>query len=420
VSHHGSIRLSLKSPVHKILLTVASIALTLGYAGFVTKEFLAANAAGRGGPADLAKAVRLEPSNAEYHDRLGRMMAASGDFRAAQQQYEAASRLNPHLAQYWLDQASIFQRTGETCSEQRAIENAIRVDPRTPEVAWRAANLYLVQGRTDKALEEFRVLLEGSEDMAPAALDLAWRATHDVDRLITHTLPPDPAAYFTFIDVLSGYSEVAATEKVWSALIQLREPFESRRGIAYTDYLIDQKQIPQAVAAWQQLATINHMGSHLLLENLIVNGGLDGDILNAGFDWRYYRQPDVELSLDDATFHGGHRALQIGFRGPGMNEVTMSHLVPLAPNSTYDFSAYFKTSQLEGAGGPRLAMIDAYTGQPYFTSDDLKNAEVWREVGGSFTTGPGAQLAVLKILRVPEGRPIRGTLWLDDMQLVRK
>jgi len=103
-----------------------------------------------------------------------------------------------------------------------------------------------------------------------------------------------------------------------------------------------------------------------------------------------------------------------------MNEVTMSHLVPLAPNSTYDFSAYFKTSQLEGAGGPRLAMIDAYTGQPYFTSDDLKNAEVWREVGGSFTTGPGAQLAVLKILRVPEGRPIRGTLWLDDMQLVRK
>ena len=420
MSHYGSIRLTLKSPLYKIFLASVSIALIALYAGLAAKDFLAAHAAARGGPADLARAVQLEPSNAEYHHRLGTLLAASGDFNAGQRQYERAASLNPQVAQYWLDQANIFQRNGALRSQQHAIENAIQVDPRTPEVAWQAANLYLVQGQTEKALQQFRLVLEGSPDMAPPVLDLAWRATHDVDRLLAHTLPPEPAVYFAFIDVLHGYHELAGAEKVWAGLVQLGQPFDVPHGLAYVNYLIEQRQIPQAADAWQQLATVNHMGRYLSSENLIVNGGFDADILNGGFDWQYSRQPDVELSLDDATFHGGHRALQVAFRGPGIDEVRMSHLVPLAPNSAYDFAAYFKTSQLQGAGGPRLAIVDAFTGQSYFTSDDLKNAEVWRQFGGSFITGPAAQLATVKILRVPEGRPMRGTLWLDDLELKKK
>jgi tetratricopeptide (TPR) repeat protein len=420
VSHPGSIRLRLKSSLYKILLASVSIALIALYSGLVARDFLAAHAAARGGQADLARAVQLEPSNSEYHHRLGTLLAASGDFSAAQRQYEHAASLNPHAAQYWLDQANIFERNGDSRSQQHAIEKAIQADPRTPEVAWQAANLYLVQGQTGKALQQFRLVLEGSPDMAPSVLDLAWRATHDADRLLAHTLPPDPAVYFAFIDVLDGYHELAGAEKVWGGLMQLRQPVDVAHGLAYVNYLIEQKQIPQAVEAWQQLASVNHMGSYLPSENLIVNGGFDADILNGGFDWQYSRQADVELSLDDATFHGGHRSLQVAFRGPGVDEVKMSHLVPLAPNSAYDFSAYFKTLQVEGAGGPRLAIVDAFTGQPYFTSDDLKNAEVWRQLGGSFTTGPAAQLATVKILRVPEGRPIRGTLWLDDLELKKK
>jgi hypothetical protein len=65
-------------------------------------------------------------------------------------------------------------------------------------------------------------------------------------------------------------------------------------------------------------------------------------------------------------------------------------------------------------------IVDAFTGQTYFTSDDLINAEVWRPFGGTFTTGPAAQLAQVKILRVPQGHPIRGSLWLDDLQLTRR
>ena len=417
---HGSIRLNVKSPAQKILFAALSLALTATYAHFTATQFLAAHLAARGGQADVVKAVHLEPSNAEYHDRLGHILAATDGFDAAQRQFDTASQLNPRVAHYWLDQANIFQRSGDTRSQQRALENAVQVDPRTPEVAWEAANFYLVQGHTEKALRQFRLVLDGSQDMAPDVLDLAWRATHDVDRLLDHVLPPHPEVYFAFIDVLGHYHELAAAEKVWAGLTQLRQPLELRHAIAYVNYLIDQRQIAQAFGAWQQLATLNHMGAYLPSENLIVNGGFDADILNAGFDWQYYRQPDVELSLDDATFHGGHRALQVAFRGPGIDQVKIFHLVPLVPNGTYDFSAYFKTAQLEGAGGARVVITDAFSGQTYFTSDELKNADIWRQFGGTFTTGPAAQLAQLKILRVPEGSPIRGILWLDDLQLTRR
>ena len=410
-------RLTLKSAPGKLVFALACLASTAAYILFVGREYLAARAEQQG---NLARAVNFQPSNAEYHNRLGQLLAASGDFSAAQRHYDAALRLNPHVARYWLNQAMISQRNGDPAAQQRAIEKAVEVDPRTPEVAWQAANFYLVQGQTDKALQHFRTVLEGSQDLAPAVLDLAWRATHDVDRLLARTIPPDPAVYFAMMDVLGAYHELPATEKAWDSLVHLRQPFDVRRGLAYVNYLIEQKQIPRAVSAWDQMTSLNRMPAYLPSENLVVNGGFDSEILNGGFDWQYLRQPNVELSLDDTVFHGGHRALQIIFRGPAVDDVKLSHLVPVAPNKTYDFSGYFKTGQIEGAGGPRLTIVDAYTGQPYFTSDDLKNAEVWRQVEGTFTTGPDAQLAVVKILRVPEGHPIRGNLWLDDLQLVTK
>ena len=46
------------------------------------------------------------------------------------------------------------------------------VDSSTPELAWEAGNFYLVQGDTDKALREFRVVMESDPYLPPAAVRL--------------------------------------------------------------------------------------------------------------------------------------------------------------------------------------------------------------------------------------------------------
>ena len=72
--------------------------------------------------------------------------------RAALRPYRAAVHLNPHSARYWFDLASAYQVLGDTSNQTSALEHAIAADPTTPDVAWEAANFYLVQGENEKAL----------------------------------------------------------------------------------------------------------------------------------------------------------------------------------------------------------------------------------------------------------------------------
>jgi len=409
-----------KSAGKQICFAIACLALAAGYLRFAALEFRAAHSDAGNTTAGIEQAVRLQPSNGEYHARLGRLLEATGDVSDARQQYQAALRLNPHDARYWLDEAGAQERIGNLTEQGRALEHALDVDPRTPEVAWKAANFYLLQGNTDAALRQFHSVLEGNRDMAPAVLDLAWRATHDVNRLVADVLSNDPAPQLALLDTLAGYHETKAAQTVWIHIVSTGRPIELRLALPYINYLIEQREIAAALAAWNQLATVDRVPAYLPSQNLIVNGGFDAEILNAGFDWRYYKQNEVGLSLDETVFHGGHRGLAISFQGPGVDEVKIFQFIPLSPNTTYDFSSYFRTGDLEGAGGPKIVISDAYSPHTYFTSYDLKNAEVWRQINGSFTTGEDAKLAVVKIVRMPEGHPIRGTLWLDDMELTKK
>ena len=57
------------------------------------------------------------------------------------------------------------------------------------------------------------------------------------------------------------------------------------------------------------------------------------------------------------------------------------------------------------------------TGESYFASDELKNADVWKEVEGTFSTGVDATLLVLRVQRMPAGTAIRGKLWISDIRL---
>jgi hypothetical protein len=67
-----------------------------------------------------------------------------------------------------------------------------------------------------------------------------------------------------------------------------------------------------------------------------------------------------------------------------------------------------------------FAVNDAYKDTPLFTSEDLHDADYWKETGGTFMTGPQTSLILLRIARVPSGSPIRGKLWIDGLKLVRR
>jgi len=382
-------------------------------------EFAGSHLAARADLASLQRATRLSPGNADYQNRLGRYFTfGASNPPAALNHYQSAVRLNPHQASYWLDLASAQQVAGNPAGQLEAIQAALRAEPTAPEVAWEAANFFLVTGDQERALREFRVVIENDPPLAPAALQYCWRVNPDADALLRDVVPPHPDTLLAFLNLLVSQNETEGAIKTWDRLVQLHEKFPSSSLFEYVRYLLRVRRPDAAMAAWEHASGILNLSGYLPTpDNLVVNPDFSLDILNAGFDWTYVNRTGVHPLLDPTDFREGHRSLSITFEGPGINDAGIQQLIPVRGGATYDFSAYYKSSEFEGAGGPQIVLRDAYSGVPLFASDPLTDADIWKEVQSKITLPDATTLLALNIERFPAGSPIRGKLWLDSFQL---
>src|SRR5690242_4468531 len=134
-------RIPLTSSARKACLVLAFAFVVTAYLWLVSSQFLASYFGQRAVLASLQRAVRWQPGNAEYRDRLGRyffLVEQSPD--AAVQSYRAAVDLNPHQARYWFDLAGAYHLLGNLNEQKEALERALSADPNTPDYAWEAGN----------------------------------------------------------------------------------------------------------------------------------------------------------------------------------------------------------------------------------------------------------------------------------------
>jgi len=198
-------KIPLNSPARKRLVVGLAVAFAVAYVGLAASRFAASWLGSRVQLSSLRKAAWLDPGNADYRNHLGRFYdLVARDPASAVGQYRAAVYLNPHSARYWFDLASAYQVLGDTADQTSALEHAIQADSMTPDVAWEAANLYLVQGENEKALREFRVVLANDTSLAQTAIQFCWRIKPDVDVLLRDFVPPRNDAYTAFLTLLEA------------------------------------------------------------------------------------------------------------------------------------------------------------------------------------------------------------------------
>jgi tetratricopeptide (TPR) repeat protein len=371
---------------------------------------------------NLQRAIRMEPSNAEYRELLGRHLALSvGSLDDAIANYQIAVQLNPYEAAYWLDLASAYQIAGQTHEQEQSVEHAVAADPTTPHVAWEAANFFLIQGDRDKALRRFRVVLENDPAAVNPTLLLCWRATGDASLMLDEALPPRSDLYLSFLRLLIDKQQTAEAETLWTRLMALKQPFSVPDSFPYFRFLLAHQEVSAAQTAWRQLAELDQALQPYLPSqaNLIVNGGFENNLLNGGFDWLYEGRSHAALAIDTSEFYSGTRSLSITFDGENSPEAGISQFVPVKPNTEYEFSAQYRSEELDTASGPRFSIADAYTKDSYVLTDDALGTNPWRQQHAHFHTGPDTKLVLLKIIRQPAAL-IRGELWIDDLKLVEK
>ena len=454
-------KIPFQTPARKRTVAALAIVFAVLYVGQASREFAASWLSNRGvlktgesrGHAlrRLEWAARLDPGNADYRNYLGGYYSLVAlDPTTAVRYYKAAVEINPHSADYWFDLAGSYQVLGDTADQTTALEQAIHADPMKPDVAWNAANFFLVQGEKEKAQREFSIVMANTSDpsLVFQAIQYCWRRINpDVDILLRDVIPHNSGAYVAFLELLERevavqsqelasatdntdvqpvaqqiQDETKSTFKVWDALMQTGQAFEERRVHDYFQFLVQRKEVDEAVLVWQQSASRFGWTSYLPSpSNLIVNGSFSLDVKNAGFDWQYQKQSGVTLTLDPSDFHAGRRSLRIEFDGPRINDAGIYEYIAVQPSTTYEFTGYYKIgTELEGAGAPHFTIQDMYSKAIYFDSDELKEQGYWKSVNGEFTTSSDCKLVVLHVRRLPEGSPIRGKLWIDDFHLARK
>ncbi len=394
--------------------------LLVTYLFFAWRDLAAWHFSDTGDREGLERAGRLEPGNAEFNFRLGRYwLFLQQDAARARPLLRRATELNGHEARYWLDLALAERALGDSAAAHAAIEQALRLEPRTPEVLWEAGNALLATGETRAALVQFHDVIAYSPDLGDAAMDVSWRATHDARAIVELALPAEPVPHLKFLSTLLAQDDAANAALVWEHLVGLRKPFNLSQAFPYVDYLLRRGDGAAARAAWRDLDTVNpSFAAYQPGDNLIVNGGFEMDLLNTGFDWRYQKQVHVVATIVTDEVHGGARSLQLQFEGSDVNDTGLAQAVVLEAGNDYALGCYARTQNVEGGGALRFEVRGPENAVPW-QSDPIPLSPTWQASRAVVHAGASG-IYQLRLVRVPSGTLYRGTVWIDDVTLVRK
>jgi len=416
----------LGSTTKKALLTVLCLGALSFYVVRVAEIYLAQNL-GNSSPsenqiADLERAIRLAPGNAELPHLLGLRLSVSdqNDDRAIANLRQAVS-VNPNRGHYWLDLASVYQITGNAGQEKEALQSALDTEPHNPEVAAEAARLFLESGDANRALPLVKQTLEQNPEAARTILPVCWDKTRDVNLILTRAIPANPELQIAFLRTLTDREEPAAAKDVWQFVIAANKPFRPQISLFYFDYLLKEQDVATFSQAWHQLAGLApELRPYLPNDNLIVNSSFEQPPLDWGLDWRYEPSDHITAGIDDKVAHSGTRSLSLSYDGDRAYLAGWTQYVPVEANADYDFSAWIKSENITSSSGPRIAILDAFSGANLLLTDDVLDTHPWQELQGSLRVPADTQLLAVKITRAPANTRIRGHIWIDDLRLLKR
>src|SRR5437763_10486456 len=251
---------------------IAACAL-MAYTWQAAQPWRAAWHASRLNEPELAKAVALQPGDAIYASMLGRYyFFARQNAAAALPNLRKATELNPGVGRYWLDVAAAYHVENNTTAERDALRHAAGAEPRNPETLWETANYWLSQGELETALPQFRAILE-TDEYAAAALQICWRATHDVNR-VDALLNGSTAGQSAFLSVLGQNRELDAARVEWGRISTAGRAVEVSAVVPYVEALIETHKLDEATEVWRRLLQLDRVGGdYVTADNLVENSG---------------------------------------------------------------------------------------------------------------------------------------------------
>lgn len=406
----------------------ACISLGLLYGAYlVSRQAISVWHFRRGSPEEIRKAIRWDPSNAEFWVARAHALQASlegADVNEVVRLYETATRMSPDRARYWAELGAAYEWAEREEEARRAYERAQQLFPNSPDVNWKLGNFYARAGRIHEALRTLQKTLLGDPAMRRPTFDLTWRAGLESRLILDEMIPADTEILFAYLNYLAETQRLDEAGQVWTRLLERRVPVELQAAFPYLDRLIMHQRIDELGAAWAALAERHptEIRRRRFDSNRITNGDFEGEILNGGLDWRVMPVDGVVVSVDSFNHFDGARSLKVSFDGArNVDYRQVVQFVPVQANTGYRFVGYMRVQGITTDSGPRFVVHDAYdSSRLLLSTENVVGSSNWSPQQLEFRTGTNTRLLAVVLTRPPSRRfdnLISGTVWIDHVSL---
>lgn len=325
----------------------------------------------------------------------------------------AAVRSDPAAPERWADLADAYTEAGREDLARQCIDRAVGSAPGLPHIQMRAANLSFRVGDTARGLRESAAAVAASSDYAVPVFQAWHRLGGGAENVFREATPPPALArdYFVWLTDSGNQAELAA---VWALL---KASVTERETLAYIDYLI----------AGRDYATASSLAGGLPKPdgNLLRDGGFETPLQVGGptsvARWRVEPMEGVSAELDRVMFRSGHSSLRIHFAGINPEYRNVAQKLVL-PQGLYRMTALVRTERVTSEQGISIRLADADDDHHFAVSETVAGDQPWRILSAAFSVGPGNKLVEVAVSRRASwgfDTPLSGTVWVDDIRLVR-
>jgi hypothetical protein len=287
--------------------------------------------------------------------------------------------------------------------------------------------------RYDEAFKELRLAAEADPDLQPQQFNMLWTIYGNDLESLKKAIGESSQTRARFALYLLSRQRYEDGLRFWAAL-----PAEEKKANRDTGYLmianlIGAHRYHDAVTIWNDVTANERYNAEL---GKIFDGSFEEPINYSPemvFGWQVKTATQLQIGIDPGKSSAGVRSLRLVFQVRGnLDKVfNVSQLVPVAPNTEYDFEYQLSTDKLETGSAPMVQLLDAADGALLANSPQAPGGTTpWTRVSLPFKTGEKTEAVMLKIVRVKCNQeeeqeenvicPIFGSIWYDDFSLKRR
>ncbi len=335
----------------------------------------------------------------------------------AQTLLREAVRRDPSSPYRWAALAETYLASENTDAARRAMRRAVELGPNLPPILIRAANLHFVLDEPEGAMACGRRILALITEYDAAVFALYTRMGIPLADVLASGIPPlkrPAAAYFRN---RLGSAQDGDLKLIWNWLAS-HGWNDDKLASEYVDQMLGRRNYAAAAETWAGYLG-NRRGDYLL-GNRLYNGGFEEEFTGAALDWRLSQADGAKAERDAVTAHTGGASLRVDFLGQSnvsFYHVTQAAVVEPGP---HHFRAFVKTVGVTTDQGVRFRIADP-TGRLEVITESMTGDNGWTTVACAFQIPPGVHLVNVQVVRQPSMKfdnRIRGTAWIDDVELV--